>query len=136
MAASSVFIDTSGWMALLRSDEAEHINGLKIYDSIEYGFTTNYVLAELVPLANARGVPRSITLKFIREIESSKSVRLVWITNDIHEQAMTLLDSRLDKNYSLCDAVSFIVMREFGLNESLTTDKHFQQEGFTRLLSV
>jgi len=41
---------------------------------------------------------------------------------------------RTDKNYSLCDAASFVVMRERGIVESLTTDKHFRQEGFTRLL--
>jgi uncharacterized protein len=42
---------------------------------------------------------------------------------------------RLDKNYFLCDAVSFVLMRQRGLNESLTTDYHFEQEGFQRLLS-
>jgi uncharacterized protein len=47
---------------------------------------------------------------------------------------MELLGNRLDKNYSLCDAVSFILMREHRINEALTTDKHFVQEGFVRLL--
>ena len=41
---------------------------------------------------------------------------------------------RFDKNYSLCDAVSFILMRRRGLYEALTTDHHFEQEGFRRLL--
>jgi len=44
-----------------------------------------------------------------------------------------LLD-RLDKTYSLCDAVSFVLMRERELTEALTTDRHFEQEGFVRLL--
>ncbi len=38
---------------------------------------------------------------------------------------MDLLTARMDKTYSLCDAVSFILMRERGLSEALTTDKHF-----------
>jgi len=54
----------------------------------------------------------------------------------VHELAMALLEERLDKNYSLCDAVSFIVMKEYGIIEALTTDKHFQQEGFSRLLNI
>jgi len=41
---------------------------------------------------------------------------------------------RADKNYSLCDAASFVVMQQRGIVESLTTDKHFRQEGFIRLL--
>jgi len=41
---------------------------------------------------------------------------------------------RADKNYSLCDAVSFVLMRQREFTEALTTDKHFRQEGFVRLL--
>jgi predicted nucleic acid-binding protein len=32
------------------------------------------------------------------------------------------------------DAVSFVLMRERQILEALTTDKHFVQEGFVRLL--
>jgi predicted nucleic acid-binding protein len=45
-----------------------------------------------------------------------------------------LLEERPDKDYSLCDAVSFVLMRQYNLADALTTDKHFEQEGFTRLL--
>jgi len=48
---------------------------------------------------------------------------------------MTLIENRLDKSYSLCDAVSFVLMRERHLNAALSTDKHFEQEGFNRLLT-
>lgn len=47
---------------------------------------------------------------------------------------MQLLQNRQDKTYSLCDAVSFVLMRQRGISESLTTDRHFEQEGFVRLL--
>ena len=40
----------------------------------------------------------------------------------------------LRSDYSLCDAVSFVLMKQRGLREALTTDHHFEQEGFTRLL--
>lgn len=48
---------------------------------------------------------------------------------------MNLLQVRLDKTYSLCDAISFVLMREHGIQEALTTDHHFEQEGFRRLLA-
>ncbi len=47
---------------------------------------------------------------------------------------MVLLEARPDKDCSLCDAVSFVLMRERQINEALTTDKHFVQEGFVRFL--
>lgn len=131
---NSVFVDTSGWMALLHSDEAEHNNAIKIYDAAKFFITTNYVLAELVPLANSRGIPRQSAYRLIREIEASEAVNLVWVDSSLHESAMKLLEARLDKSYSLCDAVSFVVMREMGLASALTTDRHFEQEGLIRLL--
>ena len=39
----------------------------------------------------------------------------------------------LDKDWSLVDAASFIVMRPLGITEVLTTDHHFSQAGFVRL---
>ena len=47
---------------------------------------------------------------------------------------MKLLFERQDKTYSLCDAVSFVLMRRRGMTDALTTDQHFEQEGFVRLL--
>jgi predicted nucleic acid-binding protein len=41
----------------------------------------------------------------------------------------------LDKSYSLCDAASFLLMRQRNIVDALTTDHHFVQAGFQRLLS-
>ncbi len=44
----------------------------------------------------------------------------------------------LDTSGLLCllddDAVSFLLMQRRGVAEALTTDRHFSQEGFVRLL--
>ncbi|HEY3322658.1 MAG TPA: hypothetical protein VGP72_19540 [Planctomycetota bacterium] len=47
---------------------------------------------------------------------------------------MYLIERRTDKDYSLCDAVSFLLMQQNVETEALTTDQHFEQEGFVRLL--
>jgi len=47
---------------------------------------------------------------------------------------MDLLTARPDKAYSLCDAVSFVLMRDRGVWDALTTGRHFEQEGFHKLL--
>jgi predicted nucleic acid-binding protein len=52
----------------------------------------------------------------------------------LQRAAMDLLLARQDKTYSLCDAVSFVLVRQRYLTEALTTDHHFEQEGFQQLL--
>jgi predicted nucleic acid-binding protein len=44
------------------------------------------------------------------------------------------VEARADKSYSLCDALSFVLMRDRSIQQALTTDRHFTQEGFGRLL--
>lgn len=57
------------------------------------------------------------------------------IDEKLDGQAWKLLEDRLDKTWSLVDCASFVVMEERGLTEALTTDRHFEQAGFVRLLS-
>lgn len=44
--------------------------------------------------------------------------------------------NRTDKNWSLVDCASFVVMRKHGILEALTADHHFEQAGFVRLLKL
>ena len=96
--------------------------------------THNYVLAEFVALAQTRGVPRLGVLEFLADLHASPEIEVLWIDPATHLAAEQLLKARLDKTYSLCDAVSFVLMSRLGIREALTTDRHFDQEGFRRLL--
>ena len=57
------------------------------------------------------------------------AIEVTWVDEDQHRTALSFLQERLDKSYSLCDAVRFLLMRERGITEALTTDRHFDQEG-------
>jgi hypothetical protein len=46
---------------------------------------------------------------------------------------LALYRARLDKGYSLTDCISMQTMRQEGLSEVLTNDRHFEQEGFRAL---
>jgi predicted nucleic acid-binding protein len=52
----------------------------------------------------------------------------------LFDQGMDLMAKRLDKDWSLVDCISFVVMRNAGVLTALTADEHFQQAGFTVLL--
>lgn len=129
-----MLIDTSGWLCMLHKDEPEHVEAVRFYNDALVRVTHNYILAEFVPLAQVRKFPRQSNLNFAHRIVDDAEVKLIWVDEDLHRQAVNLLLEREDKTYSLCDAVSFLVMRSLGIAEALTTDKHFKQEGFIRLL--
>src|SRR5207245_627678 len=94
----------------------------------------NYVLVEFVAVAHTRKLSREPALNFLSAVLKHPFVETVWVDEGLHRAAMELLKRRIDKGYSLCDAVSFIVMRKRRINEALTTDHHFEQEGLRALL--
>jgi uncharacterized protein len=52
----------------------------------------------------------------------------------LFERALAPYGERMDKEWSLTDCISFVVMRERDLTQALTTDRHFAQAGFANLL--
>ena len=67
--------------------------------------TTSYVLAELIPLCYARRLNQQKTLAFVASLLRNPLLEIVWVDEDLHRAAFTLLQERQDKTYSLCDAV-------------------------------
>jgi len=53
-----------------------------------------------------------------------------------YESGFRLYLDRMDKGWSLTDCISFVIMSERGISEALTTDRHFEQAGFSALLMV
>lgn len=129
-----MLLDTSGLLCCLDADEARHADAVNLYYAASTRLTHNYVLAELVALSRVRGLPRAASIAFVADMARDTEVELVWVDAELHGQALQLLQLQLDKSYSLCDAVSFLLMQQRGLRDALTTDRHFEQAGFHRLL--
>lgn len=129
-----MLLDTSGLLCIHHKAEPYHLQAGMLYKQAHNRLTHSYVLAEFVALATARRLPRLPALAYIADLLENPDIETVWIDESLHREAMTLLLSRQDKTYSLCDAVSFVLMRQRNLTEALTTDRHFEQEGFRKLL--
>jgi uncharacterized protein len=129
-----MLLDTSGLLCLQFSTEPLHTQACVEYQKATVRLTHNYIIAEYVALANARRFLRSSVLNFVVDLLSNPDIETIWVDEPIHRAAVELLVLRQDKTYSLCDAVSFILMNQRGISEALTTDRHFEQEGLVRLL--
>ncbi len=137
--ASDLFVDTSGWAYYL--DRQAHLHSMVVTLMKQAVIqrrrliTTNYIITELVALLSSRyHQPRQQVIKAINAIKKDASVEIVYIERAIDDEAWALLEVRLDKEWSLVDASSFIIMQHFGMTEALTTDRHFSQAGLTKLL--
>jgi predicted nucleic acid-binding protein len=130
-----MILDTSGLICYF--DVADFCNreAVTLFTNANQLLTHSYILAEFVPLCQTRRLKRSEALEFAIDLLENKLVEVVWVHSELHRAALTLLRKRHDKTYSLCDAVSFLLMRERDITEALTTDRHFEQEGFVRLLT-
>ena len=136
---NKVFADTSGWASLFLEKDSYHAKASTFITQWQQQsqnvVTTNYVLSELIVLLSSfRGQQRLAILKFIETIRSANWIEIVHVGELLDKKAWQFLEKRLDKRWSLVDAVSFIVMQERGMTEALTADHHFEQAGFVRLL--
>jgi predicted nucleic acid-binding protein len=73
-------------------------------------------------------------MRLIQRILLEDGYVIAPITNELMENAIRLYQLRADKEFGLTDCLSFILMRQEGLDAALTADRHFQQEGFRALL--
>ncbi len=129
-----MLLDTSGLLCYFDEGDARHADAVTFLKSAPVLLTHSYVIVEFVPLCQVRGLNRATSLAFASALLDSPDVGVVWVDESLHRTGVALLQARLDKTYSLCDAVSFVLMRQRGITEALTTDHHFDQEGFRRLL--
>jgi len=129
-----MLLDTSGLLCLYHQSEPFHQQAIQAYKTSQVWLTHSYILAEFVALTTARRFPRTPVLEYLEALMDHPDIEMIWIDEQLHRAAFALLLARRDKEYSLCDAVSFVVMRQRNLYRALTTDKHFEQEGFIRLL--
>jgi len=129
-----ILLDTSGLLCFHHAAEPQHEEAVTFFHAAPARITHSYVLAEFVALAVARRLPRQATLAFVAELQDNPLAKVIYVDEPLHREALALLQQRLDKSWTLCDAVSFLLMQQQGIVEALTTDAHFEQAGFIRLL--
>jgi predicted nucleic acid-binding protein len=136
--AAEIFIDTSGFYALLvRSDDRHDRarSAMRKAAKKNQGFvTTDYVLDETATLLMARGCSTVIPALF-ESVSASKACRVVWMDTERFAKTKSVFIQNIGGMWSFTDCFSFIVMKELRLRETLSKDSHFRDAGFTLLLA-
>jgi hypothetical protein len=131
--ASKVFVDSSGWYALMDRRDHRHskVNAL-VRRLIQGGsrlVSTDYVMDESCTLAKARA-GSFMAFRLLDLVAKTAALDLEWIGPERFNQADTLFRKYHDQAFSFTDCTSFAVMREQRISDVITTDDHFRIAGY------
>ncbi len=98
--------------------------------------TTHEALTEFLT-ALSRGGPRLRTeaAKRVNQMLSAADLRVIPQSSQSFSDGLARYQNRPDKKYSLQDCISMNAMETRGIKQILTSNRHFQQEGFTVLMT-
>jgi hypothetical protein len=94
--------------------------------------TTAWVLTEVAD-GLASTPRRQVFRGLLANLEVNKNNLIVPANSETFEKGVELYHARPDKQWSLTDCTSFVVMSEERITEALSGDRHFEQAGFTAL---
>ena len=132
-----IFADTFYWAALLNPKDQWHEAAKDAQRKLGRVrlVTTETVLIELLNFFSEYGAEmRQTVVATVRDILVGLDIKYISHSPEIFLDALDFYEKRLDKGYSLTDCTSMLTMKNLGLQEILTHDNHFEQEGFTILL--
>lgn len=132
----TVFADTFYWAALLNPRDEWH-SSVKSFSKNLVSVslvTTDEVLTEFLNFFSAYDTKmRQGAIQRVQDILQNDYVQVIPQTRETFLIGLELYRERTDKEYSLTDCISMQTMKQLGITEVLTHDRHFTQEGFTIL---
>jgi predicted nucleic acid-binding protein len=130
-----VLWDSSAILALLDADDADHERARLVAKRLAAGrwrsFVTNYVHVEAHALLLHK-LGRSVA----REWLLAGGLPVVRAAPGDEERGREIVGRYVDKNWSLCDAISFAVMERHRVRTAFSFDRHFLQYGRFSVLGL
>jgi uncharacterized protein len=133
---SAVFLDTGYVLALELSNDQNHRVAAKHWRSMKKRLpalvTTSYVFDEVVTYFNSRG-HHAKAVEVGNRLLTSPSVQFVQVDEGLFRESWRYFQQHQDKDYSLTDCISFVVMKRSGIETAFAFDQHFVQAGFKKV---
>jgi len=124
------FADTAFYVALLNPRDRLHELAHEVSQAYRgHVATSEYVLVELASYFSA-AKNRSMFTHFLKRIQAHPNTTIHFVSQSLFHEGMDLYEKHSDKDWSLVDCVSFLLMEQEGIHEALTADHHFEQAGF------
>ena len=129
-------LDTVFIQALLNKRDSHHHRALAFLPRVREAAEVWITEAVLVEVGNAlSAINRLLAAEFILQCYQTPNMQVVSVDTALLMDALDLYRSRQDKQWSLTDCISFVVMQQQGITEAITMDRHFSQAGYRVLLA-
>lgn len=131
---AELFLDTSYLVAALDPADRHHHEAMELRDVLMVAapFTTTHVVGECWSFARRR-FGHAAAVKLVDALRRCERYRIVHPRRGLEESAWEWLRENDEREYSFTDAVSFELMREYGINDALAFDDDFHAAGFRTL---
>jgi predicted nucleic acid-binding protein len=136
----TVFWDTAAFVALGNRRDALHSRSVDISNTLSDDgasiVTTDAVLTEVINTFSQASW-RQLAIQLVESLQESiraGAAELIHVDETLWQRGWHLFMERTDKDWSLTDCISFTVMEGRDIHEAFTSDRHFEQAGFTRLM--
>jgi predicted nucleic acid-binding protein len=135
------FVDAFYLLALLHPGDSWHAEALQFEATLgeeDLLVVTHEIFTEVLAAVSRNRILRRAAVHLVRRIKADPEklqIKVITPSETLFERGLSLYERRLDKQYSLTDCISMVVMEEEGITEVLTHDHHFEQEGFRILFS-
>ena len=131
----TVLWDSSAILALLDADDADHARAVAVARQIASegrpSFITNYIEVEAHAL-----LVRKLGRTLAREWLLTGRLPVVRALPVEEERAREIVTRHTDKDWTLCDAISFAVLEARHIARAFTFDHHFRQYGRWQVLGL
>lgn len=132
----TVFADSNYWIGLLNPKDNQHARAIAASNALG---RVRLITSEMVLVEVLNGLARFPALRhqavtLTDRIMTDPNTDVVPLSGMLFRDALAEYKRHLDKQWSIVDCASFVIMRQRGLHEALTHDHHFTQAGFTALL--
>lgn len=138
--ARVIYVDSGFFIALIDHNDNASIQAIRSLDTYNADpqvdlVTTRDVLNEvLAHFSRSLPIWKRSAASFTKQLLDNPRYRVIVVDNAVYRQALNLYETRLDKRYSMVDCLGMTVMRSLDIDEVISTDRDFEQEGFNNLL--
>ena len=128
-----VFIDANFFVSLLKEDDVNHQKANSILLAYEKKatvfFTSFYIVDETATVLSMR-VSKKRASEFLQDAEGLHFPVILPVTETLREETYQFFQTVKDKDISMIDCYSAMLMKEHGISTCLTFDKQFKKKGF------